>query len=96
MRPHTMCLISIHHYSLRVASHRLPTEPCDGESGDLCKALAAPCYVAVAACERLTEGFLRLAAAAAVTMADQACRNACCWVCQSQISPHLTPDLSID
>ena len=33
----------------------------------------APCYTAVAACERLTEAFLRLAVAAAVIMANQAC-----------------------
>ncbi len=63
------------------ACGRLPCEERDGEPSDLCKALAAPCYAAVAACERLTEGFLRLAAAAAVTMADQACCNAWCWTC---------------
>jgi len=60
------------------AYNRLPGEERDGQSSDVCKALAAPCYAAVAACERLTDGFLWLAAAAAVTMADQACS----WACQ--------------
>ena len=65
----------------RVGCCRLPTDDHDGQSGDLCKALAAPCYTAVSTCERLTEGFLRLAAAAAVTMANQV--------------PSLTSDLAI-
>ena len=36
-------------------------------------AIAEACYTAVSRCVRLTDGFLKLAVAAAAVMADQAC-----------------------